>query len=87
MCLAVPAKITAIDGTNAVVDMGGVTRETSLLLVPDARLGDYVLIHAGFAIQTLDEGEAQETLRLLAEMLGQAEEAALQGSPPVVAAG
>ena len=49
--------------------MGGVSRETSLLLVPDAQMGDYVLIHAGFAIQTLDEAEAQETLRLLAEML------------------
>ena len=79
MCLAVPARITDIRGTDATVDMGGVTRETSLLLVPDARLGDYVLIHAGFAIQTLDEAEAQETLRLLAEMLAADEAAA---APP-----
>lgn len=69
MCLAVPARITEIRGTDATVDMGGVIRDTSLLLVPDARLGDYVLIHAGFAIQTLDEEEAHETLRLLSEML------------------
>jgi len=71
MCLAVPAKITSIeaDGVTAVVDMGGVTRETSLQLVPDARLGDYVLIHAGFAIQTLDEEDALETLRLFDQIL------------------
>lgn len=71
MCLAVPARITSIDadGVTAVVDMGGVTRETSLRLVPDARLGDYVLIHAGFAIQTLDEQDALETLRLFDQLL------------------
>lgn len=68
MCLAIPAKITAIDGTLATIDMGGVSRETSLLLLPEAQLGDYVLVHAGFAIQSLNEEEAQETLRLFAEM-------------------
>ena len=73
MCLAIPAKITAIDGTLATIDMGGVSRETSLLLLPEASLGDYVLVHAGFAIQAIDEEEAQETLKLFAEMLAQQE--------------
>ena len=52
----------------AVVELGGVTRRASLMLVPETRVGDYVLLHAGFAIQRLDEEEAQETLRLFAEI-------------------
>ena len=52
----------------AVVELGGVTRRASLMLVPETKVGDYVLLHAGFAIQRLDEEEAQETLRLFAEM-------------------
>ncbi|MGC9360697.1 MAG: HypC/HybG/HupF family hydrogenase formation chaperone [Anaerolineae bacterium] len=68
MCLAVPMRIDSVDGTQAWVDMGGVRREVSLVLTPEAREGDYVLIHTGFAISVLDEEEAQETLALFAEL-------------------
>jgi len=68
MCLAIPAKVIAIEDDMAVVELGGVTRRASLMLVPETKVGDYVLLHAGFAIQRLDEEEAQETLRLFAEM-------------------
>ena len=65
MCLAVPGKIVSIEDSLAEVDLAGTIRKASLLLVPDARTGDYVLIHAGFAIQVLDEDYALETLKLL----------------------
>lgn len=74
MCLAIPAKVIEIEGDMAVVELGGVTRQASLMLVPETEIGDYVLLHAGFAIQRLDEEEAQEALRLFAEMAA-AEEA------------
>lgn len=69
MCLAVPAKIIEIDNQMATVEIGGSRREASLILLPDATLGDYVLLHAGFAISRLDEEEALETLRLFEAML------------------
>jgi len=68
MCLAIPAKVIEIEDNMAVVELGGVTRRASLMLVPETKVGDYVLLHAGFAIQRLDEEEAQETLRLFAEI-------------------
>jgi hydrogenase expression/formation protein HypC len=68
MCLAVPAKIISMDGTNAEIDIDGVRRRISLYLTPEAKLGDYVLLHAGFAIKVLDIQEAQETLNLLRQM-------------------
>ena len=68
MCLAVPVKVLEIDGEIALVGLGGLARQASLMLVPDTRVGDYVLLHAGFAIQKLDEKEAEETIRLFAEM-------------------
>ena len=68
MCLAVPAKVISITGSNAMVELGGLTRQANIMLVPDLRVGDYVLLHAGFAIQSLNEAEAQETLGLLAEI-------------------
>ena len=68
MCLAVPLRITAIDGDLAMVEMGGVMRQVSLVLTPEAQVGDYVLVHTGFAINILDEEEAGETLALLAEL-------------------
>jgi hydrogenase expression/formation protein HypC len=68
MCLAIPALITAIgENSTATVDMLGVQREAALDLTPDAAIGDYVLIHAGFAIQIISEADAQETLDLLNE--------------------
>ena len=68
MCLAVPALIKAIDGTSAQVELGGVERAVSLIFTPDAREGDYVLVHTGFAISVVDEEEAQATLRLFQEL-------------------
>jgi len=68
VCLAVPLCVTSIDGSTAEVELGGVSLQISLLLTPEARVGDYVLVHTGFAIGVLDEEEAQETLALLAEL-------------------
>ena len=68
MCLAVPTVITSIEGTLARAEIGGVERTISLALTPEARVSDYVLMHTGFAISVLDPEEAQETLRLLAEL-------------------
>ena len=69
MCLAIPSKITEIKNNMATIDVEGVQREASLLLLEDARVGDYVIVHAGFAIQRLDEAAAQETLDLLREAI------------------
>lgn len=70
MCLAVPSKIVSIDPDTAmaVVDVLGVQRSCSLRLTPDAGIGDYVLVHAGFAIQRIEEQDAAETLSLLGEL-------------------
>ena len=65
MCVAVPVEILSIDGTTAVVDMSGVHRKVSIYLTPEAKVGDYVLLHAGFAIQVMDINEAKETIELL----------------------
>ena len=68
MCLAIPMKLEKIDGEKGIVTIGGVKREVGLQLVKDAKIGDYLIVHAGFAIQRLDEKEAEETLALFAEM-------------------
>jgi hydrogenase expression/formation protein HypC len=72
MCLAIPGKISAlhehIGVPMAKVDFGGITREACLSYVPDARVGDYVLVHVGFAISKVDEEEAERTYRYLSEM-------------------
>ena len=71
MCLAIPGRIVEVneDGLMRMgrVDFGGVTREVCLAYVPEAQVGDYVIVHVGFAISQLDEDEAQETIRLLVE--------------------
>ena len=67
MCIAVPSRIISKDNQKAVVDVDGVRREVSLALVPDTSVGDWVIVHAGFAIQVLDEQAAEETLALLRE--------------------
>jgi len=69
MCLAVPALVKSVDGHQAEVDMGGVSRRVSIWLTPDARVGDYVLLHTGYAINIIDKAEAEETLRLLRELV------------------
>lgn len=65
MCLAVPMEVIGIDGRQARVRAGGVELTVSLDLVEETRVGDYVIVHAGFAIQRLDAGEARENLALL----------------------
>jgi hydrogenase expression/formation protein HypC len=65
MCLAIPSKITKIENNMATIDVDGVQREASLLLLEDAKVGEYVIVHAGFAIQKIDETAAQETLGFL----------------------
>lgn len=70
MCLAVPAKIIDRVDMLATVDVSGVTRKISLMLLPEAQVGDFVLVHAGFAIQTIDEEEAKKTMELLKELIG-----------------
>jgi hydrogenase expression/formation protein HypC len=67
MCLAIPSKITKIENLMAVIDVDGVQREASLLLLEEAQVGDYVIVHAGFAISKIDEAAAMETLALLKE--------------------
>ncbi len=74
MCLAIPTLIRSIDGQMAEVEIGGVRRKVSLALTPEAQVGDYVIVHTGFAIGVLDEREAQETLRIFAEMAALADE-------------
>jgi len=79
MCLAVPGKITSLKNSNAEVDFNGVKRAVSLDLVPEAKKNDYVLVHAGFAIQVLEPKEAEETLKLFAEIYGKEHQDALSG--------
>lgn len=67
MCLAIPSKIVAIDNGMATIDVDGVQRSCSLLLVQDAAVDDYVIVHAGFALHKIDEAAAMESLRLLKE--------------------
>lgn len=75
MCLAVPAQVVSIqDDRMATIELSGVARTVSLDLVPDTKVGDYVIVHVGFAIQRLDEVEARETLSLLDELAAGAKE-------------
>ena len=82
MCLAIPSKITQIENNMAVIDVDGVRRECSLLLVEDAQVGDYVIVHAGFAISKLDETAALETLALLKEAAALVQAKGGQGEEP-----
>jgi hydrogenase expression/formation protein HypC len=67
MCLAIPSKIVKIENNVATIDVDGVRREASLLLIENPKIGDYVIVHAGFAINKLNEEDAQESLKLLRE--------------------
>ena len=72
MCLGIPGKIVEVWGEDffrmGKVDFGGIVREVSLCYVPEGQVGDYIIVHAGFALHTLDEAEAQETWKLLKEI-------------------
>ena len=68
MCLAIPARVVELlDGDNARIDLGGVLKEISLALVEDVAVGDYVIVHVGYALSRLDADEAERTLALFAE--------------------
>ena len=68
MCLAIPMRLVEMDGWKGLMELEGVRREVSLALFPEAEVGDYLLIHAGYAIGKVDEREAQITLQLLKEI-------------------
>lgn len=69
MCLALPARVIALrEGALALVELGGVRKEVSVALVPEAREGDYVIVHVGHAIGLIDPQEAERTLALFAEL-------------------
>lgn len=68
MCVAVPMKVKEIKGDKGIVDIGGVQRKIGLQLLQDVQVGDYVIVHAGYAIQKLDEKEALETIEIFKEM-------------------
>lgn len=68
MCLAIPLKITEIDGKNAVGERDGVVRKIRLDFIKEPRLGDYVIVHAGFAIEKLSEEEALENIAAAREL-------------------
>ena len=68
MCLSIPAKIVSIEGSMAEVSVGGTLFKAGLHMIEDAKIGDYILLHAGFAIQKISEQEAAETLNILREM-------------------
>jgi hydrogenase expression/formation protein HypC len=69
MCLAVPMQVKTIENEVAMCEIDGVQRQASLMMLDDVKIGDYVLIHAGFAIEKIDDDEAQLTLKALREAL------------------
>lgn len=70
MCLAVPSKIVEIDGYMATVDVMGLRKQVSLMLLPeDPKIGEYVLVHAGFAINKIDQNDAEQALKIFEEIL------------------
>jgi len=92
MCLAIPGKITSISGDDPLmrigkVDFGGILKDVSLAYVPEAQLGDYVIVHVGFALSRVDEAEAQQVFQYLREMeeLSELEESRA-GVPPAPSA-
>lgn len=69
MCLAIPAKVVELGADDkAIVDLGGIQKEISLALLADVQVGDYVILHVGYALSKLDPEEAEKTLALFAEM-------------------
>ncbi len=88
MCLAIPSRIVEIDDMRATVDVHGARRDVNLMLMPEeVKTGDYVLVHAGFAVQKVDHAAADEALRLIREMaeLIEAEEEDAQPPGPFIA--
>ena len=74
MCIAIPLRVVSIEGDMAVGEVDGIERDVSVMMTPDAKVGDYVIVHAGFAIQILDQKEAEENLDILRQMAGLVQE-------------
>jgi hydrogenase expression/formation protein HypC len=68
MCLAIPVKVVKVKGTLAEVDMSGVKRQADIRFLENVKIGDYILIHAGFAIEKINQKQARETLKLLKDV-------------------
>ncbi|MCX8011880.1 MAG: HypC/HybG/HupF family hydrogenase formation chaperone [Desulfobacterota bacterium] len=68
MCLAVPSQIKSIEGNFAEVEIGGVWRKVNIILTPEAKVGDYILVHTGYSIGILNEEEAEATIKLFNEL-------------------
>ena len=73
MCLAIPVKVVSVESDEAETEIAGVKRRISIALTPEAKVGDYVLLHTGYAIGVVDEDEAKETLKLLEEIVSLSE--------------
>ena len=69
MCLSIPGKIKSIENDMAVVDINGISTEANISIIEDPKVGDYLLVHAGFAIEKYDDEDAKETLRLVKEKM------------------
>ena len=74
MCLAIPSRVIEIEGHSGTIDTDGVRREVSLVLLADVKIGDYVIVHAGYAIQIIDEASATASLAALHEAIEMIEE-------------
>ena len=74
MCLAIPARIKSIEDKEGEIEIGGITCRISLWLTPEAKVGDYAIVHTGYAINILDQKEAEETLKLFEQIAKAAEE-------------
>lgn len=68
MCLGIPMRVVKIEGSEGVVESGGLSRKANFSLIKSVALGDYVLLHAGFAIERIKPGEAKKTLKLLRDL-------------------
>ena len=68
MCLAVPMKVVSKHGQAGIAEMSGIKRKVSFMMLPDVKIGEYIIVHAGFAIEKLDEKEANHRLQLLKEI-------------------
>ncbi|MFH1448025.1 MAG: HypC/HybG/HupF family hydrogenase formation chaperone [Candidatus Micrarchaeota archaeon] len=73
MCYAIPARILKVEGDNATVDYGGVRKKANISLMDEVAVGDYILIHAGFAIEKLEKKSAEESLQLIREYIAETE--------------
>ena len=81
MCLAIPSKIVAIENNVALIDVEGIQRKASLLLLEDAQVGDYIIVHAGFALHKIDEAAAKETIQILRDAVARGHKFALEDIP------